>query len=63
MKQSNKQTAALTRKNRDITAALYLRLSRDDNLDGESNSISNQKKAVVKGCKGKRVYQSNCLYR
>jgi site-specific DNA recombinase len=53
MKQSNKQTAALTRKNRDITAALYLRLSRDDNLDGESNSISNQKKLLSKVAKEK----------
>ena len=26
------------------TAALYCRLSRDDNMDNESNSISNQKK-------------------
>lgn len=25
------------------TTALYLRLSRDDDLEGESNSISNQK--------------------
>ncbi len=53
MKQSNKQAAALTRKNRDTTAALYLRLSRDDNLDGESNSISNQKKLLSKVAKEK----------
>lgn len=26
------------------TAALYCRLSRDDNMDAESNSIQNQKK-------------------
>ncbi|MCL2838651.1 MAG: recombinase family protein [Oscillospiraceae bacterium] len=30
------------------TAALYVRLSRDDNLDGESYSISNQKKLLTK---------------
>ncbi|NLB82128.1 MAG: recombinase family protein, partial [Clostridiaceae bacterium] len=53
MKQSNKQTATLTRKNRDTTAALYLRLSRDDNLGGESNSISNQKKLLSKVAKEK----------
>ena len=28
------------------TAALYCRLSRDDNMDNESNSISNQKKIL-----------------
>ena len=33
-----------SKKNRDNTAFLYLRLSRDDNLDGESYSIGNQKK-------------------
>ena len=31
-----------SRKNRDATAFLYLRLSRDDNLEGESYSIGNQ---------------------
>ena len=30
------------------TAALYCRLSRDDNLDSESNSIQNQKKILLK---------------
>ena len=35
MKQSSKKTAL-------GTAALYCRLSRDDNMDNESNSISNQ---------------------
>ncbi len=30
------------------TAAIYCRLSRDDELDGESNSISNQKKILLK---------------
>ncbi len=46
MKQSNK--------NREFgTAALYCRLSRDDNLDTESNSISNQKKLLQKAAKEK----------
>lgn len=39
----------LSGKNREFgTAALYCRLSRDDNLDTESNSISNQKKILQK---------------
>ena len=37
MKQSN------NKKSRDVTAFLYERLSRDDNLEGESHSIGNQK--------------------
>ena len=37
MKQSN------NKKSRDVTAFLYERLSRDDNLEGESYSIGNQK--------------------
>ena len=41
MKQSGKQFTA-------GTAALYCRLSRDDNMDSESNSISNQKKILQK---------------
>ena len=35
MRQSN------NRKSRDVTAFLYERLSRDDNLEGESYSIGN----------------------
>lgn len=31
-----------SRKTKDTTAFLYVRLSRDDNLDGESYSIQNQ---------------------
>lgn len=31
--------------------ALYLRLSRDDDLDGESNSISNQRTLLLKYAK------------
>ena len=46
MKQSSKKTAL-------GTAALYCRLSRDDNMDNESNSISNQKKILQKADKDK----------
>ena len=47
MKQSN------NRKSRDATAFLYERLSRDDNLEGESYSIGNQKKLLAKVAKEK----------
>ena len=47
MKQSN------NKKNRDVTAFLYERLSRDDNLEGESYSIGNQKKLLAKVAKEK----------
>ena len=47
MKQSN------IRKSRDVTAFLYERLSRDDNLEGESYSIGNQKKLLTKVAKEK----------
>ena len=40
-------------KTRDNTASLYLRLSRDDNLEGESYSISNQKELLTKVAKEK----------
>ena len=40
-----------SKKNRDNTAFLYLRLSRDDNLEGESYSIGNQKKLLTKAAK------------
>ena len=40
-------------KNRETTAALYPRLSRDDNIDGDSNSIQNQKKLLAKVAKEK----------
>ena len=43
MKQSNNN-----KKSRDVTAFLYERLSRDDNMDGESYSIGNQKKLLIK---------------
>jgi DNA invertase Pin-like site-specific DNA recombinase len=35
-------------KNRTTTAALYVRLSRDDGMDSESNSIATQKKLLTK---------------
>jgi len=47
MKRSSKRKQA----RRDNTAFLYLRLSRDDNLDGESYSISNQKMLLTKVAK------------
>lgn len=46
MKQSSKNHAI-------GTAALYCRLSRDDNMDTESNNISNQKKILQKTAKEK----------
>lgn len=39
----------LSSKNNELgTAALYCRLSRDDNMDTESNSISNQENILAK---------------
>ncbi len=40
-------------KKKEITAALYVRLSRDDNLEGDSYSIANQKKLLTKIAKEK----------
>ena len=40
-------------KTREVTAFLYERLSRDDNLDGDSYSIQNQKKLLTKVAKEK----------
>ena len=48
MKQSNNN-----KKSSDVTAFLYERLSRDDNMDGESYSIGNQKKLLIKVAKEK----------
>ena len=48
MKQSNNN-----KKSRDVTAFLYERLSHDDNMDGESYSIGNQKKLLTKVAKEK----------
>ena len=36
------------KKNREDTAFLYVRLSRDDNMEGDSYSIQNQKKLLAK---------------
>lgn len=47
MKQSN------VRNINDAKAFLYMRLSRDDELEGESYSISNQKKLLTKAAKDK----------
>lgn len=41
------------RKNREDTAFLYERLSRDDKFEGESYSIGNQKKLLIKVAKEK----------
>ena len=49
MKQSGKQFT-------DGTAALYCRLSRDDNMDAESNSIQQSEENTPKGRRGKRLY-------
>ena len=54
MRQSN------NRKSRDVTAFLYERLSRDDNLEGESYSIGNQKKLLTKVAKEK--YYTNLIH-
>lgn len=40
-------------KKREVTASLYLRLSRDDNLEGESYGIGNQKKLLTTVAKEK----------
>lgn len=45
MKRSN------SKNKRDLTAFLYERLSRDDDLEGESYSIANQKKLLIKVAK------------
>ena len=42
-------------KKREVTAALYVRLSRDDNLEGDSYSIGNQKKLLTKIAKEKDI--------
>ena len=48
MKQSNETNNILQS---DKITALYLRLSRDDDLEGESNSISNQRTLLTKYAK------------
>ena len=57
MKQSNNN-----KKSRDVTAFLYERLSRDDNMDGESYSIGNQKKLTYQGSKGKRLHEPGSFF-
>ena len=47
MRQSN------VKNNREVTAFLYVRLSRDDGLEGDSYSISNQKTLLTKIAKEK----------
>ncbi len=50
-----KNTAVYTKKNKidlDVRAAIYCRLSKDDNLDGESESIQNQKLLLTDYCRG-----------
>ena len=49
MRQSNSSN----KHSRDKTAFIYVRLSRDDELEGESYSISNQKKLLTKVAKDK----------
>lgn len=49
MKRSNSSN----KYSRDRTAFIYVRLSRDDELDGESYSIGNQKKLLMKVAKDK----------
>ena len=49
MRQSN------NKKSRDVTAFLYERLSRGDNLEGESYSIVNQKKPSPKWQRRKAI--------
>ena len=57
MKQSNNN-----KKSRDGTAFLYERLSRDDNMDGESYSIGNQKKLLTKVAKEKRLHEPGSFF-
>jgi len=44
---------SISRKNRENTAFLYERISRDDNLEGDSYSVANQKKLLIKVAKEK----------
>ena len=46
--------------NKHGVTALYLRLSRDDDLQGESNSIVNQKKLLTKYAKDHRFSNTRC---
>ena len=46
MKKQQPSAAVILMEEEDITA-LYLRLSRDDDMEGESNSIANQRAYVI----------------
>ena len=55
MRQSNNKYS------REKTAFIYVRLSRDDELEGESYSISNQKKLLTKVAKENDIPTSLCF--
>ncbi len=42
--------------------ALYARLSQEDTLEGDSNSIVNQKAVPLQICGGQRLYKSRFLH-
>ena len=46
-----------------LITALYPRLSHEDELQGESNSISNQKRILEAYAKTERLYQSALVHR
>ena len=46
-----------------LITALYPRLSHEDELQGESNSISNQKRILETYAKPERLYQSALVHR
>ena len=50
-----------TKKDKIGITALYCRLSRDDGMDGESNSIVNHKKSALAKSKGKRTDRNQVL--
>lgn len=56
-----KQSDNKIKKVKEETAAIYVRLSRDDNLDGDSYSIQNQKKLLIKAVKDKG-YLKHSIY-
>lgn len=51
---------SVNKKSKDTTAFLYERISRDDNLEGDSYSISTQKKLLLKVAKEKGF--TNCVH-
>lgn len=44
------------------TAVLYCHLSRDDNMDSESNSIQNQKKILQKAARKRAIQTPSFLW-